>query len=223
MKICTKARAAKLLKVSRATIYAMIKRGELMPNDQGYVDLDQLPPADYSKPGRKRTEKNAVGKTVAPQEASPQVTTDHIADLEKTIDSLRRELEKTRQQLAKERDRKSHRLLLQEGALLMRDSTPASPTATRTSNSVKSMDALREKHISFLEQENARLRAENQALRSSVGQAVDKGYFVTTVSEGKFRPYDPAGRDLEVDEDLEKEFGTQTWQKKPTEERLPLN
>ena len=58
MKICTKSKAAKLLNVSRATIYAMIERGELVPNELGYVDLDQLTPdTDFSKPGRKPKEK----------------------------------------------------------------------------------------------------------------------------------------------------------------------
>jgi hypothetical protein len=62
MRICTKSKAAKLLKVSRATIYAMIERGELVPNEWGYVDLDQLPPGkDFSKPGRKRKEENMEG------------------------------------------------------------------------------------------------------------------------------------------------------------------
>jgi hypothetical protein len=170
MKICTKAKAAKLLKISRATIYAMIERGELVPDELGYVDIDQLPHADHSKPGRKRIEKNAVGRTVATQEASPLVTTDHIAHLEKTISILQRELETTRQQLAMERDRKSHRLLLRESALLIKDSIPASSTTTHGSNSSNITNALLEKQISLLEQEIGRLQMENRGLRAAVGK-----------------------------------------------------
>jgi hypothetical protein len=59
MKMYSKSRAAKVLKVSRQTIYAMIARGELVPNDDGYVDLDQLPiNTVLSKPGRKKKAKN---------------------------------------------------------------------------------------------------------------------------------------------------------------------
>jgi hypothetical protein len=63
MKICSKAKAAKLLKVSRATIYAMIARGELVPDELGYVDLDQLPiNTDFSRRGGKSKAKNAMGQ-----------------------------------------------------------------------------------------------------------------------------------------------------------------
>src|SRR5215831_11377443 len=110
MKICTKAKAAKLLNVSRQTIYAMIDRGELVPNELGYVDLDQLPAGkDFSKPGRKRLAKNVVSKTAESHVSSSLVGADYVAHLEKTIAMLQREVETTKQQLDKERDRKYHR------------------------------------------------------------------------------------------------------------------
>jgi hypothetical protein len=112
MKICTKAKAAQLLHVSRATIYAMIERGELVPNELGYVDLDQLPAhTDFSKPGRKRKGKNAGGTCEAEIDTNPtqvQDTLDALCsmeeDLEQTIKAVvEGDAEKTKSQFDKEK------------------------------------------------------------------------------------------------------------------------
>jgi hypothetical protein len=105
MKICTKAKAAKLLKVSRATIYALIERGELVPNDLGYVDLDQLPrDKDFSKRGRKCKEKNAGECTNTVVHTPEQLKDRYIAKLEAENAHLRERVVHLMNEVANDRE-----------------------------------------------------------------------------------------------------------------------
>ena len=91
MKKLTKTEVAKTLKVARTTVYNMIKRGLIVPDENGLIDPRQVDHKDCTLCSARDQEDNSRGYVAAP---TKQLSLEerHITLLEKQISLLEHEL-----------------------------------------------------------------------------------------------------------------------------------
>ena len=102
MKKLTKAATAKKLGVARGTVYALIERGVLTPDENGLIDPEQVDPHLCTPCAENVQDETAVGQS------KPRLSVRYIASLERQVAFLQAEVERL-QRLLEEVIKKSTR------------------------------------------------------------------------------------------------------------------
>jgi hypothetical protein len=232
MKKLTKTQAAQKLGVSRPTLYSLIKKGVITPDENGLIALNDdhtsLSDASLHDVNDQKSFHDVRSILESSGHIKAKFRAKYIAQMEKTIEHLEAELGNVRNELALTRKQlsryqNSRRQLIRESADLSQDTSPVVPAETGTLNKLNKTNILYEKQIGLLEQEISRLQVENKALRAAVGKSTPEQYLVTSYTQEVYKPYDTSSPNFDPDEDFAKEIGISTWQKKPTEELLHLS